>query len=202
MLLCPQFLSEACCVLNLNLKIDSLSSTVEVPNGADIERFLDSIVCKIKPIGEVPSLSWMKVGLQRVLTSLTFHYPTFALSSHDRLRLKTVFHQFLKEGRITRKPIRDPQWIGAFLLQRLIESLLREALDEGTTNWDKVIQKALSLLLVGALSCRSGDIMKDQRDTHPLPFLCYNDITMKLVGGAGIENIEAVFLIRNEKSKK
>jgi hypothetical protein len=84
----------------------------------------------------------------------------------------------------------------------LVVALLREAHDEGTTNWDKTIQKTLSLLLIGALSCRSGDIMKDQRDAHPLPFLCYDDITIKLVGGEGIENLEAIFAIRNEKKKK
>lgn len=43
--------------------------------------------------------------------------------------------------------------------------------------------------------------MKDQRDAHPLPFLCYDDITIKLVGGDGIENLEAIFVIRNEKKK-
>jgi hypothetical protein len=188
--------------LTPNLTSDIMSSAVEVPNGADIERFLDSILSKIKPIGEVPSLSWMKVGLRRILTSLTFHYPTFALSRHEALRIKTLFQQCLKEGRITRKPIRDAQWIGSLLLQRLVAALLREAYEEGTTNWDKTMQKALSLLLVGALSCRSGDIMKDQKDTHSLPFLCYDDITVKLVGGVGIENLEAVFLIRNEKKKK
>jgi hypothetical protein len=104
--------------------------------------------------------------------------------------------------RRTQKPNRDAQWIGSLLLQRLIAALLREAYEEGTTNWDKTIQKALSLLLVRALLCRSGDIMKDQKDTHPLPFLCYDDITVKLVGGVGIENLEAVFLICNEKKKK
>ena len=31
----------------------------------------------------------------------------FLHSYHERLRLKPFFHQFLKEGRITRKPIRD-----------------------------------------------------------------------------------------------
>jgi len=113
-----------------------------------------------------------------------------------------MFHTLLKEGRITRKPIRDAQWIGALLLQRMIIALFREALEEGTTNWDKTIQKTLSLLLIGALSCRSGDIMKDQADTHELPFLCFDDITIKLVGGFGLENLQALFVIRNEKKRK
>lgn len=34
-----------------------------------------------------------------------------------------------------------------------------------TTNWDKVIQKALSMVLIAAISCRTRDITKDPQDT-------------------------------------
>lgn len=118
---------------------DSLSSAIEVPNGSDIERFLDAIMSKIRPTGDVPSLSWIKVGLRRVLMSLTFHYSTFALSNHERLRLKTIFHQFLKEGRITRNPIRDAQWVGSHLLQRLVVALLRGNHKLGQDNTENFI---------------------------------------------------------------
>jgi hypothetical protein len=79
---------------------------------------------------------------------------------------------------------------------------LSEGLEEGTTNWDRVLQKVLSLLLLGALACRLGDITKHNKDTHDLPFLCYKDITIKLVGGTRIENLVALIVIRNEKAKK
>ena len=84
----------------------------------------------------------------------------------------------------------------------MIVALLREALKQGTTNWDKVIQKALSMLLIAALSCRGGDIMKTQSETQHRPFLCYDDITIKLVGGTRIEHLVALIVIRNEKAKK
>lgn len=178
-------------------------SAADVPTGTDIERFLETMVSKVKPIGnDVPSASWFKVGLRRLLVAFFFYHKGFALSKHEGARIKSLFQKLLKEKRLTRKPVRDAQWIGAVLLQRLITSMLREALEEGTTNWDKTIQKALSLLLVGALSCRTGDIMKDQSDVHDLPFLCYDDITVKLVGGDGIENLEAEIVIRNQKRKK
>jgi hypothetical protein len=181
----------------------ALSSAEVLPTGVEIERFLTSVISKVKPIGsEIPSLSWIKVGFRRILLSLIFKYPNFTLSPHERSRMKSVFQQFLKDGLVTRQPRREAQWVGAFLVRRLVVGLLRQALDEGTTNWDKTIQKVLSMVLIAALSCRSGDIMKTQSETHPRPFLCYDDITIKLVDGVGLENLVATVVIRNEKAKK
>lgn len=179
------------------------SSVEDVPTGVEIERFLGSMISKVTPVGnQVPSFSWIKVGFRRILTGLIFKYPKFTLSPHERSRMTSVFQQFVKDGLITRKPIREGQWVGVFLVRRLVVALLQQALDEGTTNWDKTIQKALSMLLIAALSCRGGDIMKTQSETHDRPFLCYDDITLKLVDGVGIENLEASVIIRNEKGKK
>jgi hypothetical protein len=58
------------------------------------------------------------------------------------------------------------------------------------------------MVLIAALSCRGGDIMKTQSETHDRPFLCYDDITIKLVKGVGLESLEAMVVIRNEKGKK
>ena len=59
------------------------------------------------------------------------------------------------------------------------------------------------MLLIAALSCRGGDIMKTQSETQHRPFLCYDDITIKLVDGVqAIENLVATVVIRNEKGKK
>lgn len=84
----------------------------------------------------------------------------------------------------------------------MLVGLFRRAMKEGTANWDRVLPKVLSLLLLGALACRVGDITQNNKDTHDLPFLCYKDITIKLVGGTGLENLVALIVIRNEKGKK
>jgi hypothetical protein len=161
------------------------------------------MISKISPVGnDVPSLSWIKVGFRHIIVGLIFQYPKFTLSPHERTRMTSLFHQFLKDGLVTRKPVREAQWVGAFLVRRLVVALLQQAFEEGTGNWDKTIQKALSILLIAALSCRGGDIMKTQSETHDLPFLCYDDITIKLVGGLSLENLVATVVIRNEKAKK
>lgn len=41
-----------------------------------------------------------------------------------------------------------------------------------TINRDKVIQEALSMVLIAALSCRTRDSTKDPKDTQDRPFLC------------------------------
>ncbi|KFY43691.1 hypothetical protein V494_01849 [Pseudogymnoascus sp. VKM F-4513 (FW-928)] len=175
----------------------------DAPTGADMERFLSSMISKITPIGNtVPSLSWIRSGFRRILLGSLFQYANFTLSLHERSRIKSLFHQLLKDGLITRMPIRDIQWIGAFLVRRMVTALLQEAVEDGTTNWDKVIQKALSIVLVAALSCRTGDITKETLDIHDRPFLCYDDVSIKLVDGNSLNNLVAEVVIRNEKSRK
>lgn len=169
----------------------------------ELERFLCSIVSRVRPRSkEVPSFSWLRGGLRRLIVILTFHFAEFKVSKHDSLRMKTMFQQLLNDGRITREPSRKVQWVGIVLVRRLVTAILHDAIEHGTPNWDKVIQRVLGLLLISALSCRSGDIMTSTRDTQKLPFLCYNDVTIKLVNGDRLENLQAEVLIRNEKKKK
>ncbi|OBT86748.1 hypothetical protein VE02_06282 [Pseudogymnoascus sp. 03VT05] len=173
------------------------------PTVEELERFLCSIVSKVKPKSkEVPAFTWLRGGLRRLIVILTFQFVDFKVMRHDSLRIKVMFQTLLNDGRITKEPSRVVQWIGVILVRRLITAILEDAIDNGSTNWDKTLQKALSLLLISALSCRSGDIMTSTMDTQKLPFLCYDDITIKLVGGDGLEHLQADVLIRNEKKRK
>jgi hypothetical protein len=187
----------------LQLQVLTTARPENVPSGLDIERFIESILTKLKPHkGRVPSWSYIKHGIRAIIQSTIFQYPTFTLSPHDRIRLKSQCHRLLHEGRITKELIREAQWVGAYLLQKMVVALYYHDVNTGTHNWDWTIQRALGLVLMGALSCRSGDIMKDVRDTHHLPFLCYNDIHIAFEGGEGIEHLVARITIRNEKGKK
>lgn len=132
----------------------------------ELERFLSSIVSKVRPrSNEVPAFTWLRGGLRHLIVVLTFHFADFKVSKHDSLRMKTLFQKLLDDGRITREPSRKVQWVGSVLVRRLITVILQEAIECGTGNWDKVIQRVLCLLLISALSCRSGDIMTSTRDT-------------------------------------
>ncbi|OAF57099.2 hypothetical protein VC83_05820 [Pseudogymnoascus destructans] len=49
--------------------------------------------------------------------------------------------------------------------------------------------------------CRSGDIMTSTRDTQKIQFLCYSDITIKLVDGDKLENLQADILITMKRRR-
>jgi hypothetical protein len=60
----------------------------------------------------------------------------------------------------------------------------------------------LFIVLVAAIAARTGDVTKALLEVHKLPFLCFKDITLKLVDGNSLSYLEAKVLIRNEKGDK
>lgn len=92
--------------------------------------------------------------------------------------------------------------MGSFLVRKLATALLEDGLVNGTLNWDVALSEVTSIVLMAALQTRAGDIARIRLDNQPLPYLCYNDITIKLVGGNKIENLQARFVIRNGKGFK
>ncbi|KFZ16943.1 hypothetical protein V501_01982 [Pseudogymnoascus sp. VKM F-4519 (FW-2642)] len=175
----------------------------DTPTGEQLERFLETIVKKVKPKSlEVPSFEWLKAGFRHLLLALIFHYSEFTLSKHDSSRISSVFDVMLEEGKLTTEPSQHHNWIGVYILRHIATAIFRDALCEGTLSWDVTLSKSTSIVLTSALSCRAGDITTDPLDDQPLPFLCYRDITVRLSGGERIENMMAEVVIRNEKSKK
>jgi len=65
-----------------------------------------------------------------------------------------------------------------------------------------VLAKTLSIVLTAALASRTGDVTVDPLDEHELPFLCYEDIKLKLIKGDDLTNLVAKVVIRNEKGDK
>ena len=87
-------------------------------------------------------------------------------------------------------------------MRKIITAWYKDTLENGAISWDVTLLKALFLVLIAALAARSGDLNKDNSDQQLLPFICWNDITMKLVDGKDINNLEAKVVIRNEKNYK
>ena len=81
--------------------------------------------------------------------------------------------------------------------------LFNDALENDTSDWDVTIVRALGILLLASLQCRSGDIAEVWLDDQPLPYLTYGDVYLKFVdGGTDPENLEARIILRNEKGFK
>jgi len=164
---------------------------------------MTSIVARVSPkVLSVPSYEWLKGGLRHLLLALIFHHAEFNLNRHASTRISTSIQQLLKDGRLTRDPSREKQWVGAFVLRKIATAILHNALHEGTLCWDVTLSRIASVVLTAALSARAGDVARDPLDDQPLPYLCFKDITIKFVDGLEIENLVAHVIIRNEKSKK
>jgi hypothetical protein len=125
------------------------------------------------------------------------------LTRHETERISATVFGLLKEGKLTKEPSWERNWVGAFMVRRLVTAVFRDALLHGTLSWDVTISKALIIVMAAALTARTGDLTTAPLDEQPVPFLCYKDITLKLVGGGTrLENLHARCLIRNEKGDK
>jgi hypothetical protein len=110
--------------------------------------------------------------------------------------------QLFQEGRLSKDPLRQKHHIGAFLVRKLAIALLTATFTNDTINRDVVLAKTLSVVLTAALGSRTGDVMVAPLDVHHLPFLCYEDITLKLIKADDLTALVAKVVIRNEKGYK
>lgn len=111
--------------------------------------------------------------------------------------------QLIQNGTVTNNTKHTKEWVGVTLVSRLVAALFEQALEKGTLNWDCTIQKALCVILMSAIACRSGDITRDHNDTHSDPYLMWQDIEITMSpGGKEVEDLEATVMLRNEKFDK
>ena len=123
-----------------------LSSLSQPPSGEELERFLVSMVPKIKPRGSVPSYSWMKGGLIVTINGLIFKYEFFKLNSHASPRITSLMNTLYTDGKLTKEPIREKQWVGVVLVRAMVVAFMSDALEQGIRNWDMVISRVSNVL--------------------------------------------------------
>ena len=175
------------------------------PTGEQIERFFSVIIPKLVPrnFTGVPSYSTITCALADLIKWAQFEFSTFKLTTHDTIRIKSLLMNFLRDGKLTREPARQKQWVGCVMIRVMVTSVLNNAMSNGTKNWDITISGVLNLLLLSSLAARSGDLVPDDMEKgSPTAFLNYNDIVLKLVNGKDIVNLVASVTIRNEKGYK
>lgn len=87
----------------------------------------------------------------------------------------------------------------------MIRAFLAYFLENGTYNFDLVISKCLSIVLISSLGARSGDIGRSEGYTDK-EFMAYKDIQLYFPVDAGPESkfsdLRAIFTIRYAKGKK
>ncbi|PSK36732.1 50S ribosomal protein L24, chloroplastic [Elsinoe australis] len=151
----------------LNMFTSFAKSTLDIskrksqtPIGADIGRFFSAVISYLK--GRNPNtdaISWVyfKSGKYQLHKALTIKYPDYKLSRHEAQHLDMALKRLLDEGKLTREPTREKQWIGAVMVKKLVLTLVQNALVNGVLSWDVLLSKWLGLVLQSALNCRPGD---------------------------------------------
>jgi hypothetical protein len=122
----------------------------------------------------------------------------------------TTIDELEKNGILTSEPKREKQWVSAYMVKRLVAVHLTDAIETGTRSWDVTVSKALSVVLLAALACRSGEVGHSQYYDN-LACLCFKDITIKIDNrdreaqhdnDSVINRLQARVVLRFEKFKK
>lgn len=144
-------------------------------------------MCKpVRDSGQL-SFSLVKSALRCVLDRLCYDHKAFHIDRHDILHLSNAVNSMLHDGILTKDSWRTKHWVTAAVIKRLATALFEDILEPGTLSWDKVITKAVSIVLLSALVCRAGDISVSQY-YEDYACLRYEHIKIKLevVDGTGV----------------
>jgi hypothetical protein len=160
------------------------------------------IVAKVKPEKDVPSWSWLKTGLARLVHSCTFHYPDFKLTPYEMSRISSQMETLHLQGKLTRKAKRDRHWLVSGFKASIVSAAFRNNLDKGVLSWDVALAKTNLMVFTFALACRIGEITKGERARHEMAFLAYQDVHIRLALGDRLEDLVMVVTLRNQKGGK
>jgi hypothetical protein len=168
-------------------------------------RFLDTVVKHIEVRlndKSAPQLRSIRAAFQKLESALVFKYPEFKLSSHECARMDACFDTLAKEKKLLRGRWRERQWLGANILEKISRSWLRLGLDAGCNSWDVHLQKLLSVVMLSALGCRSGELALSVH--YKEEYMRWEHITLKLGKGgkSTIDDVQASILLCFEKGKK
>ncbi|KAK3718658.1 hypothetical protein LTR37_004875 [Vermiconidia calcicola] len=130
----------------------------------------------------------------------------FTITSHHRAHLETFVDDAVRRGQLIRGHWRKRTWIGFVTLSRMIRAYLAHAIDQGTLSWDQTIHRCLSIVLVSALGCRSGDVVRSQH-YKGTEYMQYRHVELWLADLDGdqlptLANVRASFTIEYEKGHK
>jgi hypothetical protein len=157
----------------------------------------------MKPVAKsAPRWDTMKNYLKLLLSKLIFQYPKFTLSSNERSRIASTFKGMLDRGLLTKKPVREAQWVGITLVKKMIIAVIEDAIIRGTRSWDVTISKIVTLVLLGTLGARGGDLAKSQ-GYEGFEYSQWSHMEIKVKGTEpNLDNLRLTFTIAFEKGDK
>lgn len=187
-------------------RVHTLHATLSEPfTPDDLMRFFDSMISKIKSRFRdkpAPNQSLFASALDILLQYGTFKWATFEMTWHHGTRMKTFFDDAVRAGRLTVGRWNKRVWLGFMLMARMGNDWLPHYDTHGALNWDVIISRLLSVVLVTSLGCRSGDVSRSEH-WKGMEFIQYHDIILMLSEhGSKFEDLQAHIVIEFEKGRK
>lgn len=137
------------------------NSQSDSPEGNDVLKFAIDLPNRISGQlngGTACAKSTIKDFLGQLFHYLAIEYNDFKLSAKHEELLLDILHDQEAKGLVSSSPIREKQWVSSLLISSLNSVQLMDAIKNGTTSWDVVIAKCLSLSMMTATGARAGDL--------------------------------------------
>ena len=173
-------------------------------NGDDVVRCFDVIIPKLTPgIADksVPGVEGLVRGLRVLIEYGRFQYDDWKLTPHEGARIKTFLSDAVHDGRLTKGIWQEKVWLSFMILARMSTTWLRHHLQNGSFLWDYTIARLMSVVLIAALGCRSGDITRASA-YQGVEYIKWSDVSLTLNGPAVWENLRGHIVIRYGKGQK
>ncbi|RDL39906.1 uncharacterized protein BP5553_04246 [Venustampulla echinocandica] len=175
--------------------------------GDDVLRFFDTIIGRLKPHSRgkpVPSSEYIVSGFGHIASYGTFTYTEasgYKLTANDGARLQTWLDDAIKAGRLTKGRWKKKVWLNYIIVSRMTRAWLDHYLQFGARNWDLVIAKLLSIVLITAVGMRVGDVTRSL-GYDGIQYVKYKDITLEVIEEAKLANIKARITLSYMKGMK
>ena len=119
----------------------------------------------------------------------------------DQRRVDELLAKFVDDGMLFKRRWRKHEWVGHTLITLMGNSWLQETLAEGCQSWDVRISKLLSVVMMGALDCRVGDLTRSGHYKGE-EYIQWRHIEITIRGERELQNLNAKATIAYEKGHK
>ena len=153
---------------------DTLKHDLSSPfKGEHLLRFLDSVLDTMDTRRDKPgpNISSIRKAYNILIHYGNFHWSKeddFLFTRRDSERFRSFLDTLIREKRIVRGRWGSKTWIGFVTLSRLVRTFLDHWALHGALNWDIVVVKSLSLVLVASLGARGGDVTQSRGYKDPV----------------------------------
>jgi hypothetical protein len=128
-------------------------------------------------------------------------YEDFSVSNYWAAKYDSLFNTLISEGVLINGLWEKRRRIGFHTILILGDAFLKSGLEEGCLSWDTLLSKLLSVVLIAACACRSGDAARTSLYTST-KYLAFRDIVLRFGAGDQPNDLSMDVTLRAVKGYK